>query len=113
MSALRSRRCGERDERHHCSPFLPSPSQLATRPSGRARALLTSLPGMTPPQKPTSTLHWPFEASIFSPRLDTVVVGGIALSGMSITVVTPPDAAACAREERGERRWGRGGGGAT
>lgn len=60
----------------------------------------TVLPGMTPPQNPTSTLHCPFEAVIFSFRLDTVVVGGIAFSGMSIRVVTPPLAAACEIEEK-------------
>ena len=51
----------------------------------------TSLPGMTPPQKPTSVQHWPWAASRLIPRFSTVVVGGIELSGMSTTVVTPPD----------------------
>ena len=54
----------------------------------------TSLPGMTPPQKPTSVQHWPWAASRLIVRFSTVVVGGIELSGMSTTVVTPPDSAA-------------------
>lgn len=37
----------------------------------------------------------PCEASSLMLRFSTVVVGGIAFKGMSITVVKPPDAAAC------------------
>lgn len=54
----------------------------------------TSFPGITPPQKPTSAQHWPVAAARFASRFATVVVGGMELSGMSMTVVTPPDAAA-------------------
>jgi len=54
----------------------------------------TWLPGMTPPQKPTSVQHWPRAASRLIVRFSTVVVGGIELSGISTTVVTPPDRAA-------------------
>jgi len=55
----------------------------------------TWLPGMTPPQNATSVQHC---VALAAPRLvarfSTVVVGGIELSGMSTTVVIPPDAAA-------------------
>lgn len=39
-------------------------------------------------------VHCPNAAVRFVSRWSTVVVGGIELSGMSTTVVTPPDAAA-------------------
>ena len=55
---------------------------------------LTSLPGITPPQKPTSVQHWPCAAPRLIARFSTVVVGGIELSGISTRVVTPPDSAA-------------------
>jgi hypothetical protein len=58
------------------------------------RKKLTSFPGITPPQNATSTQHCPFAASRFTSKFATLVVGGIELSGMSTTVVTPPDAAA-------------------
>ncbi|AOW28069.1 conserved hypothetical protein [Candida albicans WO-1] len=52
------------------------------------------LSGINPPQNPTSTHVWPLAALIFKLKLATVVVGGMAFNGISITVVTPPDAAA-------------------
>lgn len=54
----------------------------------------TSLSGMTPPQKPTSVQHCLWAALRLTARFSTVVVGGIEFSGMSTTVVTPPDMAA-------------------
>jgi hypothetical protein len=50
---------------------------------------------MTPPQNATSVQHCAARAaSRFAARFSTVVVGGIELSGMSTTVVMPPEAAA-------------------
>ena len=60
----------------------------------RGPASSRSLPGTTPPQKPTSTAQWPFAAARFAAKPSRVVVGGIELSGMSTSVVTPPIAAA-------------------
>ena len=54
----------------------------------------TSLSGMTPPQKPTSVQHCPWATLRLIVRFSTVVVGGIEFSGISTTVVTPPDRAA-------------------
>ena len=51
-------------------------------------------PGIAPPQKPTSTWHWPAAVFCLISRASTVQVGGMLLSGMSISVVTPPAAAA-------------------
>lgn len=59
--------------------------------SGRSCA---RLPGTAPPQKPTSTCTVPRAASCLVRRCSTVVVGGSELSGMSISVVMPPAAAA-------------------
>ncbi|ANB12493.1 hypothetical protein AWJ20_749 [Sugiyamaella lignohabitans] len=69
----------------HLNPLTPA-SINGTRSS--------SLPGITPPQNPTSTQVWPLDALILVVKLATVVVGGIAFNGISITVVTPPEAAA-------------------
>ena len=69
----------------HLKPRTPS----ATRPASSV-----TLPGTTPPQKPTSTAHWPLAAARFAAKPSRVVVGGIELSGMSTSVVTPPIAAA-------------------
>lgn len=68
-----------------CSVPLVQRSKLAQH---------TSLPGMTPPQKPTSVKHCPSAAVRLLSRFSTVVVGGIELRGMSMTVVTPPERAA-------------------
>src|SRR6266403_4952112 len=54
----------------------------------------TWLPGITPPQNATSVQHCSCAALRLAARFSTVVVGGIELSGMSTTVVMPPDAAA-------------------
>ena len=52
------------------------------------------LPGIAPPQKPTSTWHLPRAAACLTSSASTVQVGGMLLSGMSRIVVTPPAAAA-------------------
>ena len=52
------------------------------------------LPGIAPPQKPTSTCAASCAAFRLTCRPSTVVVGGMLLSGMSMIVVTPPAAAA-------------------
>src|SRR5579863_4593931 len=50
---------------------------------------------MTPPQNATSVQHRVALAALrLIARFSTVVVGGMELSGMSTTVVIPPDAAA-------------------
>jgi hypothetical protein len=50
---------------------------------------------MTPPQNATSVQHRAARAAArLVAKFSTVVVGGIELSGMSTTVVMPPDAAA-------------------
>ena len=51
-------------------------------------------PGTTPPQKPTSTQSFPAVAANFSRNPAAVVVAGMLLSGISISVVIPPAAAA-------------------
>jgi len=56
--------------------------------------LLTWFPGIMPPQNPTSVQHWPDDASFLQIKFLRVVVGGIEFSGISITVVTPPEIAA-------------------
>jgi len=61
---------------------------------GTLGIVFTSFSGITPPQKPTSVQHWPRAASRLTVRFFTVVVGGIEFSGISTTVVTPPDKAA-------------------
>ena len=73
--------------RKHLKPKTPA-SCSARRSPG--------LPGIAPPQKPTSTKHL---AACGGLPLDlaapaTSVVGGMQLSGMSMIVVTPPAAAA-------------------
>ncbi len=50
--------------------------------------------GTAPPQNATSTLSLPAVAARLASRAGTDVVGGIELSGMSTSVVTPPAAAA-------------------
>ncbi len=52
------------------------------------------LPGIAPPQKPRSIQAWPSAVFRLASSPATVVVGGTELSGMSMTVVTPPAAAA-------------------
>ncbi|EDK41222.1 hypothetical protein PGUG_05321 [Meyerozyma guilliermondii ATCC 6260] len=54
----------------------------------------STLVGIKPPQNPTSTQVCPRAALILRLKFATVVVGGMAFNGISITVVTPPDAAA-------------------
>src|SRR6476661_1394377 len=82
-------RCGNSStpewSRKHLKPKTPSSC------SGRRSFLL---PGMAPPQNPTSTNAWSSATSRLSLRPSTVVVGGMELSGMSMMVVTPPAAAA-------------------
>ena len=58
---------------------------------GRRSAVL---PGIAPPQNPTSMWRLPCVASIFASRAAVFTVGGIEFSGMSMIVVTPPAAAA-------------------
>ena len=53
-----------------------------------------ALPGIAPPQKPTSTWHCPRAAPRLISSASGVTVGGTELSGMSMSVVTPPAAAA-------------------
>lgn len=68
--------------RKHLNPLTPSSSNAPRS---------CSLPGMIPPQNPTSQLTPTFLASsLLTFKFSTVVVGGIELSGMSISVVTPP-----------------------
>src|SRR5580700_2542811 len=55
---------------------------------------LPRLPGMTPPQKPTSTWHCPPAALRLMASASGVTVAGTLSSGMSTKVVTPPAAAA-------------------
>ena len=71
--------------RKHLKPKTPASC------SGRRSA---RLPGMAPPQNPTSMKACPWAASCLACRASTVVVGGMLLSGMSTIVVTPPAAAA-------------------
>ena len=71
--------------RKHLKPSTPSATRPASSPA---------LPGTTPPQNPTSTAHWPVAAARLAANASRVVVGGIELSGMSTSVVTPPIAAA-------------------
>ena len=52
------------------------------------------LPGTAPPQKPTSTATLPRAQARFVSSASTSTVGGTEFSGMSISVVTPPAAAA-------------------
>ena len=52
------------------------------------------LPGIAPPQKPTSTCAVSCAAFRLISSPSTVVVGGMLFSGMSRIVVTPPAAAA-------------------
>jgi hypothetical protein len=53
-----------------------------------------TLPGMAPPQKPTSTKQFSSAALRFTSSAATSTVGGRLFSGMSTIVVTPPAAAA-------------------
>ncbi len=69
----------------HLKPKTP-----ASCSAGRSAALA----GTAPPQKPTSTAHWPAAACRFASSAAKSVVGGIEFSGMSMIVVTPPAAAA-------------------
>src|SRR5215203_558659 len=71
--------------RKHLNP--KTPASCSPRKSLR-------LPGMAPPQKPTSTWHFPSAASRLTSRASTVQVGGTLLSGISMIVVIPPAAAA-------------------
>jgi hypothetical protein len=59
--------------------------------NGRSAA---RLPGIAPPQNPTSTAQRPSAAARLTASASAVTVGGSELSGMSTTVVTPPAAAA-------------------
>jgi hypothetical protein len=63
-------------------------------PSATRPASSPALPGTTPPQNPTSTAHCPAAAARLAANASRVVVGGIELSGMSTSEVTPPIAAA-------------------
>lgn len=58
------------------------------------------LPGMAPPQNPTSTNAWSRATDRLSSRFSTLVVGGTEFSGMSMMVVTPPAAAARVAEAK-------------
>ena len=76
---------------------IPECTRKALHPSTPASASPASsgaLPGMTPPQNPTSTKRLPAVAATLSSRAARVVVTGSELSGMSMMVVTPPAAAA-------------------
>ncbi len=88
-------RCGNSStpecSRKHLKPNTPSSCR------GRRSALL---PGMAPPQNPTSTNAWSSATSRLSLRFSTVVVGGTEFSGMSMMVVTPPAAAARVAEAK-------------
>ncbi len=53
-----------------------------------------TLPGIAPPQKPTSTKQLSCAALRFTSSAATSTVGGRLFSGMSMMVVTPPAAAA-------------------
>ena len=57
-------------------------------------------PGTAPPQKPTSTWQRSRAASRLAARCAAVVVGGTEFNGMSISVVTPPSAAARVAEAK-------------
>ena len=63
-------------------------------PSSCSRSRSDSLPGIAPPQNPTSTWHWPSAAARLAASAAASVVAGIELSGMSMIVVMPPAAAA-------------------
>lgn len=88
--------------RKHLNPLMPSATRGRRSCYGEpfsfsqliSSLALTAFPGITPPQNPMSVQHWPFAASSFPLKFGTVVVGGLELSGMSMTVVHPPDAAA-------------------
>ena len=71
--------------RKHLKPKTPSSC------SGR-RSL--TLPGMAPPQKPTSMKQLSCAALRFTSSAATSTVGGRLFNGMSMMVVTPPAAAA-------------------
>ena len=55
---------------------------------------------MDPPQKPTSIEHLPVAAAFLIARDSTFTVGGMLLSGISITVVIPPAAAALVADSK-------------
>ncbi len=74
--------------RNALKPNTPASCRAAI--SVRSR---TSAPTI-PPQKPTSTAIRPAAAARFTASAATDVVGGMAFSGMSTIVVTPPAAAA-------------------
>jgi len=66
----------------HLKPLTPASSRWTSS---------CALPGMMPPQKPTSQFTPTDRASArFACRFTWVVVGGIEFRGMSMRVVTPP-----------------------
>ena len=71
--------------RKHLKPNTPAACIPSSSPT---------LPGTAPPQNPTSMCACATAHSRLRCRPATVVVAGMLLSGMSITVVTPPAAAA-------------------
>src|SRR6266516_4741047 len=71
--------------RKHLNPNTPR----SCRPRSSVR-----LPGIAPPQKPTSTWQRPTAADRFDASASGLTVGGRLLSGMSMMVVIPPAAAA-------------------
>src|ERR1041385_3874528 len=71
--------------RKHLNPTTPASNIGASSPV---------FPGTTPPQNPTSTKQLFVAVSNLVVKPESVVVGGIELSGMSTRVVTPPAAAA-------------------
>ena len=77
--------------RKHLKPKTPA-SRSAARPPREA--------GTAPPQKPTSTWHFPAAASRLVSSAATSTVAGTEFSGMSTSVVTPPAAAARVAERK-------------
>ena len=71
--------------RKHLNANAPARAIAATSPA---------LPGTTPPANATSTHTRPSAAAAFVSSAASDVVAGMLLSGMSISVVTPPAAAA-------------------
>src|SRR3977135_3762131 len=71
--------------RKHLNPTTPARCMARNSPA---------LPGTTPPQKPTFTQHFLRAAVRLASSAAAVVVAGTLLSGMSISVVMPPAAAA-------------------
>src|SRR6185503_7304106 len=89
-----SRRCSSVTYSNSSTPDGTRKHLNPTTPASNIGASSAVFPGTTPPQNPTSTKHSRRASSNFVLKPASVVVGGIELSGISTSVVTPPAAAA-------------------